>query len=109
MEKQKLPNAVAVLVLGILSIPACCFYGGGLIFGIIALVLAKKDRALYAANPEGYEGYSNLNTGRILAIIGIVLSVLYILMLVFAISMFGWAALQDQELLQQRLMELQNQ
>jgi len=109
MEKQKLPNAIAVLVLGILSIPACCFYGGGLIFGIIALVLAKKDKALYATNPEAYDGYSNLNTGRILAIIGIVLSIIYILLLIAAISMFGWAALQDQEMLQQRIMEMQGQ
>jgi len=109
MEKQKLPNAVAVLVLGILSIPACCFYGGGLIFGIIALVLAKKDKALYAANPEGYDGYSNLNTGRILAIIGIVLSVLYIILIIALVSLFGWATLQDQALLQQRIMELQGQ
>ena len=72
MEKQKLPNAIAVLILGILSIPTCCFYGSGLIFGIIALVLAKKDMALYKQDPALYDGYSNLNTGRILAIIGIV-------------------------------------
>lgn len=109
MEKQKLPNAVAVLVLGIISIPACCFYGGGLIFSIIALVLAKKDRALYAANPEGYEGYSNLNTGRILAIIGLVLSILYILMMIAFVVMFGWAAMQDPVLMQERIRELSGQ
>ena len=107
MEKQKLPNAVAVLVLGILSIPGCCFYGVGLVFGIIALVLSKKDMALYKANPEAYDGYSNLNTGRILAIIGVVINLLTILFMIFAIAMFGWAALNDPALLQERLNEMQ--
>ena len=78
MEKQKLPNATAVLILGIFSILTCCVYGGGLIFGFIALVLAKKDIALYNSDPAGYDGYSNVNTGRILAIIGIILSIITI-------------------------------
>jgi hypothetical protein len=48
MEQQKLPNATAVLILGIVSIVGCCCYGlPGLIAGIIALVLAKKDGELY--------------------------------------------------------------
>jgi hypothetical protein len=86
MEKQKLPNAVAVLILGIISIPSCCFYGVGLIFGIIALVLAKKDMVLYKTDPALYEGFSNLNTGKILAIIGIVLNVVSIAMMIFGMA-----------------------
>lgn len=109
MEKQKLPNAIAVLILGILSIPGCCFYGIGLVFGIIALVLAKKDTALYNSNPDGYDNYGNVKTGKILAIIGIVLNVIGILCIVAAVAMFGWEAMNNQELLQQRIMEMQGQ
>lgn len=87
MEQKKLPNALAVLILGILSIPGCCFYFIGLIFGIIALVLAKKDTALYNADPNAYENYGNLKTGKILAIIGIVLNVVTIALFV---AMFVW-------------------
>lgn len=83
MEKQKLPNATAVLILGILSIPLCCCWGIGLILGIVALVLAKKDLALYKASPELYSNYSALNTGRILAIVGIALSAISIIMMIF--------------------------
>ena len=87
MEKINLPNATAVLVLGILSILTCCCYGiVGLIFGIVALFLAQKDLKLYTANPELYKNYSNLNIGRILSIIGIVLSTLT---LFFYIYMYG--------------------
>lgn len=94
MEKQKLPNATAVLVLGILSLPLCCCYGIGAVLGIIALVLARKDMALYRENPELYSNYSNLNTGRILAIIGIVLGVIGI-----GLAIFG-SAITPQEIQQ---------
>ncbi|HLO37265.1 MAG TPA: CCC motif membrane protein [Lacibacter sp.] len=84
-----LPNATAVLVLGILSIVIC------FITGIIALVLAKKDMALYNANPGAYSAasLSNIKTGRICAIIGIVLQcigiLIYIVMIVFFFAAVG--------------------
>lgn len=104
MEQQKLPNATAVLILGILSLPLCCCYGIGLILGIIALVIAKKDVVLYQANPELYSNYGNIKTGKILAYIGIGLSILYLLLIVWMISTFGMEALQDPELMR-KLME----
>ncbi len=90
MEKQKLPNATAVLVLGILSIVSCCCAGiFGFIFSVIALLLAKKDMKLYKENPDQYSNYSNLNTGRIIAIIGLVLSTLFMLKIGYDISQQG--------------------
>lgn len=98
MEKQKLPNSTAVLVLGIFSILTCCCWGIiGLILGIIALVLAKKDTALYNENPELYTGYSNINTGRILAIIGLVLSSIYLLVNIYFISTIGYEGIQNMQ------------
>ena len=98
MEKQKLPNALAVLILGILSILTCCCYGViGLILAIVALVLAGKDKKLYLENPELYSNYSNLTTGKILAIIGIVLNVLMILLYVWLYAKLGLEGMQDQE------------
>lgn len=106
MEKQKLPNATTVLILGILSIPACCFYGVGLVLGIVALVLAKQDLRNYRLNPENYEGYGNLNTGRILAIIGIVLNALLIIFMITIIVVFGMAALEDPALMQEKIRQM---
>lgn len=98
MEKQKLPNALAVLILGILSILTCCCYGIiGLILAIVALVLAGKDKKLYLESPELYSNYSNLTTGKILAIIGIVLNMLTILLYVWLISKLGFEGMQDQQ------------
>lgn len=87
-----LPNATAVLVLGIASIVGCLCYGiVGLICAIIALVLASKDLKMYNANPSAYtqNSYNNLKTGRICAFIGIGLSALYFIMLIIAIVLLG--------------------
>jgi hypothetical protein len=70
--KQQLPNASASLILGILSIVSGCF-SLGLVLGIIGLAISVKDKRMYDENPQAYTGYGNLNAGRILSIIGIVL------------------------------------
>ncbi len=107
MEKQKLPNSTLILVFGILSIVTCCCYGVlGLILGVITIVLAKKATALYAENPELYSGFQNVKTGKILAIIGIILSALYLIMTIWMISTFGWETMQDQQLMQERIQEM---
>jgi len=92
---KNLPNGVAVLVLGICSIfPGCFCYGiVGIVCGIIALVLAKKDMLLYNANPTQYNpaSFSNLKAGRICGIIGICLSSLYIIFIVIYVIILGAA------------------
>ena len=109
MEQQKLPNSTLILVFGIISIIGCCFYGIGLILGIVAIVLASKASKLYAENPDSYTGISNVKTGKILAIIGIILSVIYLLILIWVITTFGWDTMQDQELMQERMREMMGQ
>lgn len=90
MEKQTLPNSTLILILGILSILTCCCYGViGLILGIVVIVLAKKAKEIYLADPELYTGYNNVKTGRILAIIGIVLSAIYVLLIIVTLIFYG--------------------
>ena len=106
MEQQKLPNSTLILVFGIISIVTCCCYGVlGLIFGIIALVLANKATKLYAENPEMYDGIKNVKTGKVLAIIGIILNVIYLVMTIALYSTFGLETMQDPELMQEALEE----
>ena len=91
-QQVQLPNATAVLVLGIISIVGCLCYGvPGLICSIIALVLAKKDLQLYANNPEAYTmvSYNNLKTGRICAIVGVSLSALAFLFIIVYFLLVG--------------------
>ena len=89
MYKKQLPNATTVMVLGIISIVASFCYGFvGIILGIIAIVLSKKDMKLYKENPEEYDGFNNLNTGRICGIIGLCIgSVIFILAIIYLVFM----------------------
>jgi M penetrans paralogue family 26 len=108
MENRKLPNATAVLVLGILSILLCWCYGIiGLILSVIALLISRKDFSMYNAAPQDFDNYQNLNIGRILSIIGIVLNILVLAYLIWIISMIGMDAFSDPALLQERIKELQ--
>lgn len=99
--KQQLPNATLVLIFGIASIVTCFCYGIlGLIFGIVALVLAKKAKELYEANPDLYLGYENLKAGKVCAIIGVILSSLYFLIIIgyfiFIGAMLPWSEIINQ-------------
>jgi hypothetical protein len=106
MENQKLPNATGVLILGIVSLFGCCCYGIlGIISGIIALILAAKDTRLYNENPELYSNYNNLKVGKILAIIGLIISIIWLLIIVWIVVNFGFEVLKDDQLLQYKLNE----
>ncbi len=73
-QKQPLPNATAVLVLGICSIVVPL---AGLILGIVGLTLSTKGRKMHSENPELYGGFGLLNAGWIMSIIGTALWGLY--------------------------------
>ena len=76
-QLEKLPNATAVLVLGICSILFGCVLVG-FICGIVGLALAKTPMNLYRQNPQKYINYGALNAGRILSIIGVILGAISI-------------------------------
>lgn len=82
--KGTLPNSTTVLVLGILSIVGCMLYAiPGLICGIIALIMHKKDREMYLSNPPMYEeSFKSSKAGNICAIVGVSLSAVFVLILV---------------------------
>ncbi|WP_316830954.1 CCC motif membrane protein [Pedobacter aquatilis] len=88
MGQQNLPNATAALVLGIIAIPACCFYGiFGIIFGIIAWILGAGDVKKYNLNPTAYteSSYKNAKAGKICGMIATILSALTIIFFVLVI------------------------
>jgi hypothetical protein len=89
-QKIMLPNATAVLVLGICSIVFFCVFVG-LVCGIIGLVLSTKGRKMYKENPALYDGWSQLNAGFIMSIIGLAISALYTVYYIILIAIWGTA------------------
>jgi M penetrans paralogue family 26 len=94
---QKVPNSEAVLVLGIIAIVSSFCYGIlGVIFGIISLVLASSANKMYLLNPNAYTlaSYNNLKSGKVCAIIGLILgSLVLISILLFFGTIFGLAGM----------------
>jgi hypothetical protein len=104
-----LPNATAILVLGIISIVGCCCYGiVGIVCGIIALVMGNSSMKLYQEDSGRYSlsSYQNVKIGRICAIIGLIFSLTYIIWYIWLLVNVGMDALTDPELMQQRIMEM---
>jgi len=89
--KEPLPNAVLILVLGILSIILCQP------LGIAALIMGNNSIAQYNANPGRYtEGsLNNVKAGRICGIIGIALMVLWIILMIAGVSIFSFMRPED--------------
>jgi len=85
---SKLPNANAILTLGILSIVGCMFYGlPGLICGIIALSMYPKVKRQYLQDPTRFEAsFKNAKGGYICAIIGTSLAALCVLVFFIAFA-----------------------
>lgn len=95
MKKKDLPNATAVLVLGILSLVFCWCYGFvGLILGILAVAIASAPRKVYLEHPEEYTeiSYKNLSAGRVCGIIGICVAlavVAFVILVVLGVTALG--------------------
>ncbi|MBN8642161.1 MAG: DUF4190 domain-containing protein [Flavobacteriales bacterium] len=80
MEKQKLPNEQAVMILGLVSFIGCCCSSGllGLILAGIGIYLANKDEKTFQANPDVYS-MGSLNTWKIINYVSLAISVIVLL------------------------------
>ena len=99
MNNNKLAADPLALVLGILSlvlgIAGCCCYGLTaiipLVLAIVGLISANRSLREYRENPEAFspQSASNINTARILNIIGIVINGFVVLISVVIIAFYG--------------------
>lgn len=103
MEQQKLPNSTLIIVLGIFGYLCCCFAGFGVIPSGIAFYLAVKSEKIFAQNPEQYDNIKQIKTGKIVALIALILSALVLIRWIYVLSTGDWDAMMEQsrEILEQ--------
>lgn len=91
--QETLPNAVAVLVLGILSIIGLFCYGViGLILAIIALGLGIEPTRKYRMEPERYtdSSWSQVKAGKICSWVTLgIIALFFLVFLVFGLAVIG--------------------
>jgi hypothetical protein len=73
-QPQPHPRGTTILILGILSL--FCF---GIVLGTIAFIMGNNALKEIDANPSAYTNRSTVNAGRIIGLIGAILSVITII------------------------------
>ena len=96
MEQQKLPNATTIIILGVLGYLCCCFAGSGIIPAGIAFYLATKSEKIYEQDPDLYDNFSQIKTGKIVALIALILSSLMLIRLIYVLSTSDWDSIMEQ-------------
>jgi M penetrans paralogue family 26 len=93
-QSSSVPNATATLVLGIISIATCWLYAvPGVVCGIIALVLHKKDKMVHASDPQRYDNsFKTSKAGFVCGVIGLSLSALFLLYIIVMLVFVGTMA-----------------
>ena len=82
---MKSHRGTLILVFGILSI-VLPFFGIGIIFGIVALVLAGKDMKMMRSGQMDPSGTSLVKAGKVCAIVGVVCTGLIIILTLTAVG-----------------------
>jgi archaellum biogenesis protein FlaJ (TadC family) len=77
IPQSKIPMANTTLVLAIVSVIGCIFYGiPGIILALIAIVLHKRVKEVYKTDPVIYQqSYNTARAGWIIAIISLLISI----------------------------------
>ncbi len=73
-HQENAPGAVSSLVCGIVGM-FCC----GIVFGVIAIALASQAKSAIALNPGFYAGAGLATAGKVLGIIGLIFSIIFII------------------------------
>lgn len=81
MTQEQLPGASNAVTMGVVGLVlSFCCWPAGVIFSIIGLNGANKADKLHQANPGAYSGHENVKTAKILAYIGIALSIIFLIL-----------------------------
>jgi hypothetical protein len=90
--QTSLPNSGGILAMGIISIASfCCCWGLiGVVLGIIAIIMSSRAEKAYRLDSELYTeaSYKNMQAGRVTAIIGLSLAIIWLVVRILILSSF---------------------
>jgi len=96
MEKQPLQYGNLVYGLAIIGFICCCFAGFGALPAGIAYYIANAELKKFYANPDAYTNQDNLYTGKIIALVVLIINLLYFGMTLYNIYTVGWDNIMEQ-------------
>lgn len=96
MEKEKLQYSTLIYVLAVLGLPLCCCAGAGVIPSAIGYFIANTELKKYYNYPDKYYDQDNIYTGKIIALVVLIINILYIGLTIYNIYTIGWDNLMEQ-------------
>ena len=96
MEKQPLQYSTLIYILAIISLPLCCCGGFGIITAGIAFFIARSVLNKFYDNPDAYSNQDNIYTGKIIALVVLIINALYMMYVAYSIYTIGWSELMRQ-------------
>ncbi len=96
MEKQPLQYSSLVYGLSITGFICCCFAGFGALPAGIAYYIAHSELKKFYKNPEIYGNQDNLYTGKIVALVVLIINIVYLGITAYNIYTIGWGNLLEQ-------------
>ncbi|TVZ54787.1 hypothetical protein OD91_0022 [Lutibacter sp. Hel_I_33_5] len=94
--KQKLQYSVLIYVLAILGLLLCCCAGFGFIPSGIAYYIAKTELKKYHLNPDEYDNQDSIYTGKIIALVILIINLIYLLVIIYRFYTIGWDTFMEQ-------------
>jgi len=96
MDQEQLPGASNAVTMGVVGLVlSFCCWPAGVIFSFIALSGANKASKLYQMNPGSYTGHENVKTAKILAYIGIALSIIFVVLtILYFAAIFAYLGME---------------
>lgn len=96
METKKLQYAPLIYILAIIGLPLCCCAGLGFIPAGIAYYMAQIELKKYYLDPDAYDNQDTIYTGKIVALVVLVINLLYLMITIYQIYTIGWDNLMEQ-------------
>jgi len=102
--QEKLEYEVLIYILAIIGLPLCCCAGIGIIPAGIAYFIANNELKKCYERTEPYTNQNSIYTGKIIALVVLILNILLIIRVIYVINVIGWDELMEQSMEQTRIM-----
>ena len=93
--QEKLEYEALIYILAILGLPLCCCLGIGIIPASIAFFIARNELKKCYDRTEPYTNQNSIYTGKIVALVILIINLLYILRAAYVIYTVGWDELME--------------
>jgi len=102
MNDNKLQYEPLIYILALFGLPLCCCAGMGILPAGIAYFIANNELKKCYEREEPYINQNSIYTGKIIALVILIINVLYLGYTVYQIQTIGWDVLMEQS---QQMME----